>query len=87
MLTEISAINCSLAKDLYKSLRKRIKKRKTMYSPLLNFLKDPNKESDFDKDLDTTLRKSELKALIPHFDKGPEKNYILLDLHNSISDE
>ena len=44
MLNEIGAINCSLAKDLYKSLRKRIEERKTIYSPPLNFLKNPNKE-------------------------------------------
>ena len=33
-------------KDLYKSLRKRIEERRTVYSALLNFLKNPNKESD-----------------------------------------
>ena len=43
MLTEIRSINCSLAKDLYKSLRKRIKERRVVYSPLLNFLKNPKK--------------------------------------------
>ena len=42
---------------------------------------------DFDKDLDTTLIKFELKALILGFAKGPEKNSISLDLDNSISDE
>ena len=46
-----------------------------MYSPLLNFLKNPNKKSDFDKDLDTTLIKSELKALILRFVKGPENKF------------
>ena len=42
MLNEIRAINCSLAKDLYKSLRKRIEERRTVYSPLQNFLRNPN---------------------------------------------
>ena len=51
-----------LAKDFYKSLRKRPAVRRTMYSPLLNFLKNPNKEPDFDKDLDTILIKAELEA-------------------------
>ena len=59
-----AAINCSLAEDFCKSLRKRIDKRRAVYSALLNFLKNPNEESDFDKGLDTTLIKSELKALI-----------------------
>ena len=87
MLNEIREINCSLAKDLYKSLRKRIEERSTVYSPLLNFLENPNKESDFDKDLNTTLIKSELKALSLRLVKVPEKNSISLDLYNSISDE
>ena len=56
-----------------------------MYSPLFNFLKSPNKEFDFDKDLDTTLIKYELNALILRFAKGPEQNSISLDLDNSIS--
>ena len=58
-LNEIRAINSSLVKDLYKSPRKRIEERLTMYSSLLNFFKSPNKESDVDKDLDTNLIKSE----------------------------
>ena len=66
-----------LKKDLYKSLRKSIEERRTVYSPLLNFLKNPNKESDFDKDLDTTSIKSELKALILRFAKGPEKKFYI----------
>ena len=44
-----------------------------MCSPLINFLKNSNKESDFDKDLDTTLIKSELKALILRIAKGLKK--------------
>ena len=74
MLNEIRAINCSLAKD---SLRNRIKERRTVCSALLNFLKNPNKRSDFDKDLDTTLIQSELKVLILRFAKGPEKNFYI----------
>ena len=35
--------------------------------------------------MDTTLIKSELKALILRFAKGPDKNSISLDLDNSIS--
>ena len=58
-----------------------------MYSPLLNFLKNSNKETDFDRDLDRTLIKCELKALILQFAKGPGKNSISLELDNSISDE
>ena len=49
------AINCSLAKDLYKLLRKIIEERRTVYSSLLNFLKNPNKESDFDKNLNKDI--------------------------------
>ena len=45
-----------------------------MYSPLLKFFNNLNKESDFDKDLDTIL----MKALILRFSKGPEKNSISL---------
>ena len=74
MLNEIRAINCSLAKDLYKSLRKRIEER-------LYFLKNPNKESDVDKNLDTTLIKSELKALILRFAKGPVKKFFITLFH------
>ena len=47
-----------LLQNLYKALRKRIEERRTAYSPLQIFFKNPN------KDLDTTLIKSELKALI-----------------------
>ena len=48
MLNEIRAINYSIPEDLYKSLRKRIEERRTVYSALLNFLKNPNKKFDFD---------------------------------------
>ena len=68
MLNEIRAIGCSLVK--YKLLGKRIEERKTVYSPLLNILENSNKESDFDKDLDTTLIKSRLKVFILSFAKG-----------------
>ena len=34
-----------------------MKERRTVFTPLLKFLKNPNKESDFDNDLDTTLIK------------------------------
>ena len=54
MLNEIRAINCSLSKDLEEDLEA----RRTVYSSLLNFLKSPNTESDFDKGLDMTLIKS-----------------------------
>ena len=64
MLNKIKAIFCSLAKDLYKTPRKRIEERRIVYSHLQNFLKNQYKESDFDKDLDVTLIKFELKALI-----------------------
>ena len=50
MLNEIKAINCSLAKDLYKSLRKRIEERRTVHSPPLDFHRSSNTETDFDKD-------------------------------------
>ena len=66
-LTEIRANNFKLAKDLYKSLHKRIEERRIVY--LQNFIKNPNKESDFD----TALIKSELKALNLRFAKVPEK--------------
>ena len=72
MLMEIRTINCSLGKDLYKSLRKRIEERRTVYSPLLNFLKIQIK-INLDSDLNTTLIKSDLKALILRFTKGPKK--------------
>ena len=72
MLNKIRAINCSL--DLYKSLRKRIEERRT------NCVFTFTKFSDFDKDLDTTLIKSELKPLILRFAKGSEKNSISLAL-------
>ena len=48
-----------------------LKNRRTVYSLLLNFLKNPNKESDFDRDLNLTLIKYELKALTLRFVKGP----------------
>ena len=59
MLNEIRAINCGLAKDLYKLLRKRIEERRTVYSLLLNFFKN----------LDINLIR--IKDL--RFAKGPEK--------------
>ena len=40
-------------------------------------------KSDFDKDLDTTSIKSELKSLILRFAKGPEKNSVSLNLDKS----
>ena len=50
-----------------------------MYSPLLNFLKNPNKESDFDKDLDIILLKIWIKGINPAFCKMSwEKFYITL---------
>ena len=52
-----------------------VEERRTVYSSLLNFLKNPDKEFGFDKDLDTTLIKSKLKALILRFAKGPEKKF------------
>ena len=55
MSNGIKSINCSLAKDLYKSLRKRIEERRIVYLPLQNFLKNPKNECDFDKDMDTIL--------------------------------
>ena len=58
-----------------------------MYLPLPTFLRNPNKEFDFDKDLNTTLIKSQLKALILRFAKFPEKKSISLDLGNSVSYE
>ena len=77
ILNEIRQINCNLAKDLYKSLRKKIEERRTVYTPQLNFLKNPNKECEFDKDLDVTLIKSELKALILSFAKGLENKFYI----------
>ena len=47
------AINCSAAKDLYKSLHKGIEQRKTVYLPQQNFLKNPNIETDFYKYITT----------------------------------
>ena len=61
MPNEIRAINCSLAKDFYRSLGIRIEERRRKYSSLLNILRNTNM-SDFDKDLNTILIKSELKA-------------------------
>ena len=61
---KIRAINCSLPKGLCKSLSKSTEERRTAYSSLLNFFKNPNKESNFSKNLETTLTKFELKALI-----------------------
>ena len=74
---EIKAINCSFAKNLWKSLRRRTQERRTVYSPPLNFLKNLNKEPDFDKDSYTTLIKSELNALILCFAKGPEIKFYI----------
>ena len=57
-----------------------------MYSPLQNFLKNPNKGVDFNKDLNTSLIKSELMVLILRFGKGPEENSLSFHLDNSIFD-
>ena len=38
-----------------------------MYSPLPNYLKNPNKESDYDKDFDMTLLKSIHTYIIGHY--------------------
>ena len=72
MLSKIRAI-LSLAKDLYKSLRTRIEGSRTVYSPVLNFPKNSNKECDFDKDLNTTLIKNEFNSLILRYAKDLEK--------------
>ena len=77
MLNEIRAINCSVAKDFYKLLSKRIDACITVYSTLLNFFKNPNKESDFDEDVDTILIKFELKVFILHFAKSLEKKFCI----------
>lgn len=89
MLKEISAIKCGFGKDLYRSLRKRIEERRTAYSTLSNFLKNPNKKSDFDNNLDMILIKSELKVLILRFTKIPDTNnsMISLEIDDSVSDE
>ena len=60
MLNDIRVINCFL-------IKKRKEETRTVHSPLLNFPKNPIKNSVFYKDLDTTLIKSELKALILRF--------------------
>ena len=58
MLNEIRAINRSLAKMYINQFAKEQRKeRRTVCSPQLNFLKNISKESDFDKDLDTTVIK------------------------------
>ena len=44
-IPKLEIFNCSLVKDVYKLLCKGIEERKTVYSPLPNFLKNPNKES------------------------------------------
>ena len=99
-------LNCSFAKDLYQSLRKSREERRTVYSPLLNFLKNPNKESEFDNNLDMTITKSKscvlqtvLKKILccstsiigsqmrERLQNGSEKNSMLLDFNNRISDE
>ena len=77
MLNTVRAINCSLAKDWYKSLRKRIEERRT---PILSFLKNTNKKSNFDKNLDTTIIKPKLKPLILYFGNGPETKFNIFRL-------
>lgn len=64
MLNEIKEINCDLSRDLYKALLKRIQERRTISSTVLNFLKNPDIKSDFDKHLDITSIKFEIKQLI-----------------------
>ena len=60
ILNENKPINCNLAKDFHIN-HIRIQERRTVYSPPLNFFKNPNKESDNDKALNTTLMRSELR--------------------------
>ena len=55
---------------LLKIYKNHFAKERTVYSPLLNFLKNPNKEFDFDKD-----NKIQIKKIL-RFAKGPEKNSI-----------
>ena len=52
-----------------------MEEKRTVHSPLINFLKNVNKDSDFDKYLDTTLINFQLMALILRFAKGPEKKF------------
>lgn len=89
MVKEISAINCDLSKDLNRSLRKRIEERRTVYATLSNFLKNPNKKSDFDNQLDMILIKTELKLLILRFAKnhGTNSSITSLEINDSTSDE
>ena len=52
-----------------------IRAKRPVYSPLLNVLQNPNKKTDFDKDLVKFFNKIRMK--------GPEKNSISLDSDNS----
>lgn len=89
MIKEILTTNCELSKDLYNSLSNRIQERRTMYSTLSNFLKNPNKISDFDNKLDMVLLKKEIKLLISRFTKSAVLNNSMIshEIDDSISDE
>ncbi|KAI8130534.1 hypothetical protein CVS40_0250 [Lucilia cuprina] len=74
MLNEISKIDCKLSDELIKSLLKRIKERRTIYSTLLNFLKNPKLNSEFDNSTDLFVIKNELKKLIGNFRTDEQSN-------------
>lgn len=53
-----------LSTDLYKYLRKRIQERRTVFSTILNFLKNPSNKSALGSSLDMIQIKAEIKLLI-----------------------
>lgn len=69
MINEILKNDCKLSHNLINSLKNRIKERRTLYSTLLNFLKNPKLKSEFDNNFDMFVLKHELKELINKFIK------------------
>lgn len=67
MLKELSSIKCPLSEELYKSLRKRIQERRTIYSTVINFLKNPSLKSEFDEDVSFHRIKKEIIDLVSRF--------------------
>lgn len=87
MTNELTSMGCTLSDELNESLQKRIKERRTIYSTLLNFLKNPNLKSKMDEDFEMFLIKNEITNLMSRFKTNTTHNLSVEEISVSDSDE